>query len=71
MNAYIDISSVILETKRLILRPFKEEDLNDLPGIKETVLAIVNKTGSMTFEDLMKDLFDGKIKLASNGRGIR
>ena len=29
MNAYIDISSVILETKRLILRPFKEEDLND------------------------------------------
>lgn len=29
MNAYIDISNTILETERLILRPWRQEDLND------------------------------------------
>lgn len=29
MNAHIDISSTILETERLILRPWKQEDLDD------------------------------------------
>lgn len=41
MNARIDISQVILETERLILRPFQETDLDDLyeyakdPGVGE------------------------------------
>ena len=30
MNAFVDISNVILETERLILRPWKEADLQDL-----------------------------------------
>ena len=29
MNTYVDISNVILETDRLILRPFKKSDLED------------------------------------------
>ena len=29
MNAAVDISNVILETERLILRPWKLEDLED------------------------------------------
>lgn len=29
MNAEIDISEVVLKTKRLLLRPWREEDLND------------------------------------------
>lgn len=29
MNANVDISQVVLETKRLIIRPFKESDLDD------------------------------------------
>lgn len=29
MNANIDISSTILETERLILRPWKRTDVND------------------------------------------
>ncbi|MDP4147260.1 MAG: GNAT family N-acetyltransferase [Bacillota bacterium] len=29
MNASVDISNVIIETKRLIIRPWKSEDLND------------------------------------------
>ena len=30
MNTRIDISSVTLKTKRLTLRPWREEDLQDL-----------------------------------------
>lgn len=29
MNVSVDISNVIIETKRLIIRPWKNEDLND------------------------------------------
>lgn len=29
MNVYIDISNTILETERLILRPWSQEDLDD------------------------------------------
>ncbi len=29
MNVYIDISNTILETERLILRPWRQEDLDD------------------------------------------
>ncbi len=41
MNVKVDISNVILETPNLILRPFKQEDLNDfyeyasVPGVGE------------------------------------
>jgi len=41
MNANIDLSNVILKTKRLILRPFTFDDLDDfyeyakVPGIGE------------------------------------
>lgn len=30
MNAFVDISNTILETERLILRPWEETDLQDL-----------------------------------------
>jgi ribosomal-protein-alanine N-acetyltransferase len=30
MNAFVDISNTILETERLILRPWQESDLKDL-----------------------------------------
>ncbi|MDP4147565.1 MAG: hypothetical protein Q8936_24380 [Bacillota bacterium] len=29
MNVLVDISNVIIETKRLIIRPWKSEDLDD------------------------------------------
>ena len=41
MNCYIDVSKIQLETERLVLRPFCEDDLDDfdeyasIPGVGE------------------------------------
>lgn len=34
MNAEIDISNVVLRTERLILRPWRESDLDDFSGTR-------------------------------------
>ena len=34
MNQEIDISNVVLRTERLLIRPWSQSDLDDVPGTK-------------------------------------
>ena len=86
MNARIDITNVTLKTKRLTLRPWQEEDLQDLYDY-----ARVEGVGQMAGWNPHKDLeesrqilklfiegkrtfaleYEGEIKYSSNLKGIK
>lgn len=61
MNTYIDITGVVLTTKRLILREWKEDDLDDfyeyasVPGVGEMAGWHFHETKGKTKEIL--DIF--------------
>ena len=65
MNAIFDITDLIIETKRLILRPWKESDVNDLfeyasvPGVGE-MAGWPHHENIETSKDIIKRFIDGK-----------
>lgn len=40
MNAIVDISKVVLETERLILRPWNEKDLEDFTNMHRSMVLV-------------------------------
>ena len=65
MNAIFDITDLIIETKRLILRPWKESDINDLfeyasvPGVGE-MAGWPHHENIEVSKNIVKRFIDGK-----------
>ena len=74
MNVTIDISNVIINTKRLILRPWREEDVDDL-FCYASVDGVGQMAGWMPHKDpdesheILKGFIEGKKTFALERRG--
>ena len=72
MNTYIDITGVVLTTKRLILREWKEDDLDDfyeyasVPGVGEMAGWHFHETKEKTMLLSENDAFDNHKEFLSN-----
>ena len=66
-----DIYSCEKKFKFIPAKRILETDLDNLSNVKEVVCGIINQDYSMTFEEAIKNVFDGNIKLTRNGMSIR